>query len=586
MKLLCSLFLAFAICSTILAQEITQAYELVKMGPEINTHYHEAAPIVSPDGNTLYIFVHNHPDNTYGKDGSQDIWMSKKGADGSWSKVQHLGSPFNQHHSNQVFTVFPDGTLFIRGGKSKNSKGFSLVSPGGGLTELDVKDFSKMNNGRFYGAYLSRDFQNMLIYMSEKKDATFSDLYLSRRESNGSYSSPQKLKINHSLDDIAPFILPDQKTMYYSSGRPGDGRQGGLDIYKTTRLDDTWLNWSPPVNMGPVINTAAMDAYISMDDAGNIFTSRSNSRVDGGNLDIFMLVPKEIKVTLIGNVYNDKTSQLLPNATVSLTIPDKEVMQFLTKQEGKFETKFNAVSSYKIATTASGFLPANVNGTIPELVNDTTIIVDIRLTPIAKDLILTGVTRDEKTDNPVNAKIAITPSGSKQGAAKQTQNGAYEEKIPKLGWYTLTASASGYLNKTDSVELIDADLSPFAKDVYLQPIEIGVTVRLKNIYFDFDKTTLKSESFVELNKVVEFLKNNPTVEIEISGHTDSKGADDYNLNLSQGRSETVVQYLIDQGIETYRLTPRGYGEEKPIDTNDTDAGRANNRRVEFTVLKK
>jgi OOP family OmpA-OmpF porin len=109
---------------------------------------------------------------------------------------------------------------------------------------------------------------------------------------------------------------------------------------------------------------------------------------------------------------------------------------------------------------------------------------------------------------------------------------------------------------------------------------------LKNIYFDFDKTTLKSESFVELNKVVEFLKQNSHVEIEIAGHTDSKGADTYNQNLSQGRSQSVVDYLSSQGINSNRLTAQGYGESKPIDTNETEDGRANNRRVEFTVLKK
>src|SRR5690606_26781088 len=135
---------------------------------------------------------------------------------------------------------------------------------------------------------------------------------------------------------------------------------------------------------------------------------------------------------------------------------------------------------------------------------------------------------------------------------------------------------------TDSVYIPTADVTPVVKDMYLQPIEVGVTVRLKNIYFDFDRTTLKSESFVELDKVVDFLKKNPTVEIEIAGHTDSKGSDDYNRDLSQGRSQSVVDYLVGQGIDGYRLTARGYGESKPIDTNDTDEGRANSRRVEFT----
>jgi len=110
-------------------------------------------------------------------------------------------------------------------------------------------------------------------------------------------------------------------------------------------------------------------------------------------------------------------------------------------------------------------------------------------------------------------------------------------------------------------------------------------VRLKNIYFDYDKTTLKPESFIELNKVVDFLKQNSKISVEISGHTDSRGSDDYNLNLSQGRSQSVVDYLTSQGIDSSRLQAHGYGETKPIDSNDTDEGRANNRRVEFTILK-
>jgi outer membrane protein OmpA-like peptidoglycan-associated protein len=135
------------------------------------------------------------------------------------------------------------------------------------------------------------------------------------------------------------------------------------------------------------------------------------------------------------------------------------------------------------------------------------------------------------------------------------------------------------------VQVIDENTIPVIKNILMTPIEVGITVRLKNIYFDFDKTTLKSESYVELNKVVDFLKQNGHVSIEISGHTDSKGSDEYNLNLSQGRSQAVVDYLASQGIDQSRLQARGYGETKPIDTNETDEGRANNRRVEFTILK-
>ena len=214
------------------------------MDKNVNTFRHEAAPIISADGTRLYFFVQDHPENNYGKDGSQDIWMCTKGADGQWQPAKHLSNPFNNHRSNQVFTLLSDGTLFIRGGKSKNEKGFSLVDPSNRLTELEVIDFESLEKGRFYGAALSEDRKHMILYFSETANSMNSDLYLSNLQADGKYSRPKKLKLSHSQDDFGPYIDLDQKTLYYASARPGAGRQGATDIYKTTRLDDTWENWS------------------------------------------------------------------------------------------------------------------------------------------------------------------------------------------------------------------------------------------------------------------------------------------------------------------------------------------------------
>ncbi len=145
------------------------------MDKNVNTFRHEAAPVVSPDGNMLYFFVQDHPENTMGKDDTQDIWMSKKDEMGVWMPAQHLRSPFNMHRSNQVFTVFDDGTLFIKGGSSKGEKGFSLVT-GNSIRELEVKDFKAMNKGRFYGASMSADRKHIIIYFSEKENSEYSDL--------------------------------------------------------------------------------------------------------------------------------------------------------------------------------------------------------------------------------------------------------------------------------------------------------------------------------------------------------------------------------------------------------------------------
>lgn len=581
--------LFLCVCSALVmnlyAQEFAPRYTLVKLNKEVNTYLHDAAPILSVDGKKLYFFIHNHPENTHGKEGSDDIWVSTIGDDGIWSPPTHLSSPFNIHRSNQVFTALPDGSLFIKGGRSRDSKGFSIVSPSGVLTELEVPGFQEMNKGRFYGASMSSDAKHMIIFLGELANSQRSSLYVSNLGSDGKWSRPVKLNISVKDDDFGPFIGPDDKTLYFASDRNVEGRFGKTDIYKTTRKDNSWQNWSEPVNMGSPINTAGGEMYFCIDKKGDVFMSRAVIG-DGGTLDLFKLVRKDIKVIVHGTVFNEKIRTAI-DANVEVKPNDNPPIKLKASMNGKFETEIPEVNGYSVSASHDGFLPKSLNFTLPELGHDTTLFIDVYLTPLARHLMLMGTVYDNKTMKPINAKLQIQlKEDGKVKFTPSTNDGKYEQEFKKLGWYVLTASAEGYLNTVDSVQAMSEETTPLIKDLILQPIEVGLTVRLKNIYFDFDKTTLKKESFVELNKVVDFLKQNGTVEIQIEGHTDSKGSDDYNLNLSQGRSQSVVDYVISQGIQKSRLNAQGFGESKPIDTNDTDEGRANNRRVEFTVVKK
>jgi len=583
------LFLLFLLCLSWLitsSQEISPRYELVKMNDNVNTRYNEVSPIISPDGKNLYYFVSDHPENTYGKENSQDIWISTLDDKGNWTKANHMGSPFNQNRFNQVFNFMPDGSLFVRGGRSKNSKGFLIVSSSGNESELNVTDFDKMDKGIFYGATLSADGKQMIIYFSEKAGDKFSDLYLSSKQPDGHFSKPVKLKISSVADDFAPFLAPDQKTLYFASNRFAKDRVGGIDVYKAIRQDESWQNWSEPVNLGRAVNTAADDAYFSIDSKGNIFTARAGAKVDGGNYDLLILKPRNINIVLSGMVFNQKTKQpLVANVDVKLK-ELKQPISLKTATTGKFETRIPEVGNYNISANASGFLLFTSDYKVPKLNRDTTLRVEIYLTPLAKQLALAGDVLDKKTNNKVaSPKISIVQRGTVAGMTPSATGGSYKQDIAGLGWYVYNVTAEGYLNASDSVQVIDENTIPVIKNIVMTPIEVGVTVRLKNIYFDFDKTTLKSESFIELNKVVDFLKQNANISVEIAGHTDSKGSDSYNLNLSQGRSQAVVDYLVSQGIDKSRLQAHGYGEAKPIDTNDTEEGQANNRRVEFTVLK-
>jgi OmpA-OmpF porin, OOP family len=567
------------------AQQFSARYELVKMGKEVNSNgYHEVAPVISADGKKLYYFVSNHPENTYGRENSQDIWVSAVSEKGEWSQATRLTSPLNESRFNQVFTALPDGSLFVRGGRAKNSKGFSLVKPGGAWKELRIKEYEEMDKGTFNGATISNDGKHAILYFAEQKGSNRSDLYVTNELPDGTWSKPLKISASTVSDEYGPFIGPDQNTLFFASDRIAPGRVGGTDIYKVTRLDDSWLNWSEAKNLGKAINTTGGDAYFSLDSKGNVFTARASNRVDGGNFDIFVLKPRNIRVNLNGVVYNAKT-KLPISAAIELTLKDQTPIHLTAHTDGRFDTPIHEVNSYSIHASAQGFLTADMDMRIPKLNNDTTLHVVVNLTPIAKRIFLTGTVTDKKTLQPIDAKLNLT---SKLAGAQSvnTEGGKYSAEISTLGLYTLTASAEGYLNLIDSVNIENENIELVTKDIAFSPIEIGATVRLKNIYFDYDKTTLKSASFLELNKVVDLLLQNPSLEIEIEGHTDSQGSDQYNKDLSQGRAQSVVDYIASQRISKQRLAARGFGESKPIDTNETEAGKANNRRVEFTIIKK
>ena len=196
-----------------------------------------------------------------------------------------------------------------------------------------------------------------------------------------------------------------------------------------------------------------------------------------------------------------------------------------------------------------------------------------------------------KTKKPISADLVYEtlPDGTQVGTGlSSTIDGSFKVVLPYKNNYSLRASANSFFSVSENINLDSLTNEGFKeihKDLYLVPVEIGQVVRLNNVFFDFNKWALRSESFVELDRVVQMLKENPAIEIELSAHTDSKGSDEYNLTLSNNRAKSVTDYIISKGIAAQRIILQGYGETKPVATNDTDEGRQQNRRVEFKILK-
>ncbi len=212
-------------------------------------------------------------------------------------------------------------------------------------------------------------------------------------------------------------------------------------------------------------------------------------------------------------------------------------------------------------------------------------------------LMVSGNVYNKKTNQPLSASLVYEtlPDGKVAGnGISNPTDGAFKIVLPFDKNYLIRANADHFFAQSENLNLdslVKAGHKEIHKDLYLVPIEIGAVVRLNNVYFDFDKWFLRPESFVELDRVVKMLDENPAIEIEMSAHTDSKGADQYNMTLSDNRARSVMEYIISKGIAASRIISKGYGETKPVAVNtnadgtDNPEGRQLNRRVEFTILK-
>ena len=383
------IFLTLGLYFLSFSQDKPPALELVKLGRKVNSRYHDTAPLISPDGKTLYFFVTNHPENTYGTKNSQDIWFCEKDSTGHWSKAQHMSSPLNKNRFNQVMSVASDGqSLLIRGADGKNKKGFSMAYRSSDIWKVQaihVNDYAKMNIGRFSGGFLSHDGNALVMYFSETEHSKYSDLYVSFRESKGIFTKPTPLpdNINTKVDEFGPFIAIDNKTMYFASNRSGG--LGSMDIYKTTRLDDSWMKWSKPENIGAPVNTSGFDAYYSVDASGeNAFTTRTYISRDGGSMDILGIVPKKIvpaKILLSGTVFNEKTKAPI-NANISYKLTEEKASIITTKEEGFYEVSIENTGQYILDVTADGYLNSSDSVNIFKPKQDTIIFKDFYLKPI------------------------------------------------------------------------------------------------------------------------------------------------------------------------------------------------------------
>ena len=520
-------------------------FSIVNIGREINSEFEDYAPVLTSNESEIVFTTRRRDGNTnenVADDNKpfEDIFTTDK-KNGSWGRSKNIGPTINTKFSESTLAFSPDGnTLFVYKDEGNGDIFYTEKQNDGTWGALEA--LPGIINSTYRESSVSITADGELLYFASERPGGFggSDIYLCTKDSRGEWSKVKNLgaTINTELDEDGPFIDYSGKTLYFSSeGKKG---MGGFDIFKTNLINIDKNEWSEPENMGYPINSPDDDIYFSGTKDGKHWYY-SSVREDGlGYSDIYMIMPsEEAKKTPVVPIKEPDPVKVVPikDSVVLVVKPKKEPVK-----------------------------PVSVP--VKYLVN----------------------VIDADTKNPLDAKVRM--QGLKDNAMVGVVNqggGSFEFSITsvKPKDYRLSVEQEGYVfqNLTLKVEGATVKEKTITKTIEMRKLVVGVVSVLRNVYFDFDKATFKTEAYPELNKLETMMKQNENLQVEISGHTDSFGSNLINKKISERRANAVKSFLTSKGIDPRRVKTVGYGEERPLVSNDDEAeGRQFNRRVEFKVL--
>lgn len=392
---------------------------------------------------------------------------------------------------------------------------------------------------------ISNDGQTMFIF----KGSNNGDIYMSTLKGDD-WSKPVPMPFNTEYRETSASLAPDGRTLYFVRKVGSQSK-----IYQVRKTSSG--RWSKSVAVSGTINGSydVESPFMHADGKTLYFSSKGHTSM--GGYDIF----KSVKTS---RGWSEPVNLGYPINTAG------DDWGFVLAANGQF--------GYYASAKEGGFGEMDL--------------YTIRM-PLPKRkpelALLKGKVTEEFTDKPIEAEITITDNEANEVVGKYTSNsktGEYLISLPSGKNYGVAIEKAGHLFHSENVFLSQKDgFKEMKMDVKLVNVKKGAKVVLNNIFFDVGKYELRKESFTEVNRLLEILKKQPTMKIEVSGHTDNIGDADLNQKLSENRAKAVATYLISKGIDASRITPVGYGSTKPVATNATAEGRQQNRRTEFQILE-
>lgn len=535
--------------------------KIENLGNTINTIYPEYVPLITADEKTL-IFTSRRPTGTGGRldDNDnmyyEDVFISRK-ENGNWTTPQSIGKKINSKRHDACVGLNPNGkTLFLYKPDKRVKEGIS-----GDIYQSDFvnNDWSapvKLNdniNTNYWEPSACISFDEQTLYFSSNRPGGFGglDIYKSSKV-NGEWGPAVNLgpKVNTNLDEDAPFMHADNKTLYFSS--KGHQNMGDYDIFYTV-FDVQKQEWSHPENIGYPLNSADHDIYFSWNQYANKAYFSSFREDTYGEKDIYSaqrINSDTGVVSLKGFVLDTMTNKSIAASVSFFDINTNKIVATFKSDtiSGNYAVELKKGKSYKVKVISDGYFYKEETFDIDKESN----LIEYRKNFKVRHLLFSKAAEDLALKNVGPLNHSLSKSDLKHLAK--------------------------HLKHTDTTSQL------YQLSEYRNKFRVGDKLEFDKILFEENKYNLTMESITELEELYGLMRSYPEIKVEISGHTDSLGSHKNNIKLSKKRSQIVVKYLIKRGIDKKRLVAKGYAEAIPITTNATDEGRHLNRRTEFTVI--
>ncbi|WP_158281461.1 OmpA family protein [Sediminitomix flava] len=497
----------------------------------VNSSSDDIGPVINRKETRMYITSRRDKSTGYDtQDGQyyEDIFVSKKSRSGDWYSPKPLGANVNTKGHDAVIGISPsEKTLMIYRGDNNGDIFLSRITKKGEVKTPERMPSPVNTDFRETSASFTGTGQ-VIFFTSDRPNGKggldiWSSKQFRNKKGKREWKEPVNLEIlNTPYDEDGVFLTRDGKTLYFSS--KGHNSIGGYDIFKSEKKGN---KWTKPINLGDGINTPDDDIFISVsEDEKRIYFSSKNMGGKGG-FDIFV-------AHLIGE---ERIPQFTQEAPLVASITPEIDHQFL--------------------------------------------VADLNLSSYHAKIL------DKDSKKPLFAKATVINNNSQEKIGifySDDLTGDLAFTAPSEGNYSITIEAADHLFVSENLYSEQGKALVINKEILMQPISKGSQIILNNMFYESSSATLSASSKADLNNLISFLRENPSVRIEIAGHTDNVGSKTKNEILSHQRAKSVVDYLVKNKVDRRRLKVNGYGDTKPIASNETEEGRRQNRRTELRII--